>query len=150
MELKTMETEIPKEDEQETSLSDTDWDNRILCSDDNCIGVIGPDGHCKECGKEFEGSLPEAIVSDQESQPDESRSDQESQPDESRSDQESQPDESRDSADIDAQPQSSADITSGEKTKSGDWANRQLCSDGNCIGVIGPDGRCKECGKALE
>ena len=139
MELKTMETEIPNEDEQETSLSDTDWDNRILCSDDNCIGVIGPDGHCKECGKEFEGTLPETIVSDQESQPDESRSDQES-----------QPDESRDSADIDAQPQSSADITSGEKTKSGDWANRQLCSDDNCIGVIGPDGRCKECGKALE
>lgn len=27
------------------------------------------------------------------------------------------------------------------------FANRVLCSDGNCIGVIGPDGRCKECGK---
>ncbi len=28
-----------------------------------------------------------------------------------------------------------------------EWADRRLCSDGNCIGVIGPDGRCKECGK---
>jgi hypothetical protein len=28
-----------------------------------------------------------------------------------------------------------------------DFASRKLCSDGNCIGVIGPDGRCKECGK---
>jgi hypothetical protein len=28
-----------------------------------------------------------------------------------------------------------------------EWENRQLCSDGNCIGVIGPDGRCKECGR---
>lgn len=26
--------------------------------------------------------------------------------------------------------------------------NRVLCSDGNCIGVIGPDGRCKVCGRA--
>jgi hypothetical protein len=37
-----------------------------------------------------------------------------------------------------------------ENTDSDDWTSRQLCSDGNCIGVIGPDGRCKECGKALE
>lgn len=29
----------------------------------------------------------------------------------------------------------------------GDWADRKLCSDGACIGVIGPDGKCKECGK---
>ena len=28
-----------------------------------------------------------------------------------------------------------------------EWANRRLCVDGNCIGVIGPDGRCKECGR---
>lgn len=26
--------------------------------------------------------------------------------------------------------------------------NRIICSDGNCIGVIGPDGRCKVCGRA--
>ena len=32
-----------------------DWDNRVLCSDGNCIGVIGPDGNCKECGKPYEG-----------------------------------------------------------------------------------------------
>ena len=126
-----METEIPNEDERETSLSDTDWDNRILCSDDNCIGVIGPDGHCKECGKKYEGSLPEAGAADKKN-----LSEGE--------------DGSRETADIDAQPQSSADITSAEKTESGDWANRQLCGDGNCIGVIGPDGRCNECGKALE
>ena len=27
------------------------------------------------------------------------------------------------------------------------FVNRVLCSDGSCIGVIGLDGRCKECGK---
>jgi hypothetical protein len=26
--------------------------------------------------------------------------------------------------------------------------NRRLCSDDSCIGVIGEDGRCRECGKA--
>jgi hypothetical protein len=30
-----------------------------------------------------------------------------------------------------------------------EWQNRKLCSDGNCIGVIGKDGICSECGKAL-
>ena len=131
MELEMMETEIPNEDQQETSFSDTDWDNRILCSDDSCIGVIGPDGHCKECGKKYEGTLPETIASDKESQS----------PGE---------DESRARADIDSQPQASAGITSEEETQSDGWANRQLCSDGNCIGIIGPDGRCKECEKPLE
>ncbi len=31
-----------------------------------------------------------------------------------------------------------------------EWANRRLCPDGSCIGVIGPDGRCKECGRPAE
>ena len=124
-----METEIPNEDEQGTNQSDSDWDNRILCSDGSCIGVIGPDGHCKECGKKYEGTLPETIVADNES----------------RSEGEDEP---RTGADMDAQP--AADASLREETEADDWVNRQLCSDGNCIGVIGPDGRCKECGKTLE
>ncbi len=124
-----METEIPNEDEQETYQSDTDWDSRTLCSDGNCIGVIGPDGHCKECGKKYEGTLPETIVADNES----------------RSEGEDEP---WAGADIEAQP--SADTTFREEPGADDWAHRQLCSDGNCIGVIGSDGRCKECGKPAE
>ena len=27
-----------------------------------------------------------------------------------------------------------------------DPAERELCADGNCTGVIGPDGKCKACG----
>ena len=30
----------------------------------------------------------------------------------------------------------------------GEWDQRQLCPDGGCIGVIGPDGTCKVCGHA--
>ena len=30
-----------------------------------------------------------------------------------------------------------------------DLENRQLCPDGSCTGVIGDDGRCKECGRSV-
>ena len=123
-----METGIPKENEQKTSPSDSDWDSRILCSDGNCIGVIGPDGNCNECGKKYEGKLPDPINSDTESHPDEFSTD----------------------TDIETPPQSTADATPDEDSESDDWSDRKLCSDGNCIGVIGSDGRCKECGKPLD
>ena len=32
-----------------------DFDSRKLCSDGTCIGVIGPDGRCKECGEPYTG-----------------------------------------------------------------------------------------------
>ena len=108
---------------------DSDWKNRILCSDGNCIGVIGPDGRCKECGQKYEGKLPETFGDDSATQ----------------SAEEDEP-----VADTVDETQAAADAVSDEETDDDDWANRRLCSDGNCIGVIGPDGRCKECGKALE
>ena len=43
------------DDEKENGSNDSDWENRVLCSDESCIGVIGPDGRCKECGKPFAG-----------------------------------------------------------------------------------------------
>ncbi len=33
--------------------NEDDFDNRILCSDGSCIGVIGPNGRCKICGKPY-------------------------------------------------------------------------------------------------
>ncbi|MGD9212518.1 MAG: hypothetical protein PVI90_17175, partial [Desulfobacteraceae bacterium] len=46
--------ELEDVDEDESDDLDPDWENRILCADENCIGVIGPDGKCKECGKIYE------------------------------------------------------------------------------------------------
>ena len=123
-----MENDKPNEEEQETSYSDIDWDNRILCEDGNCIGVIGPDGKCKECGRKYEGTLPETITSAGEDTFDSSDEIEEAE----------------------APDQTAVDEPVGEHEDSDDWTSRQLCSDGNCIGVIGTDGRCKECGKALE
>lgn len=94
-----------------------DWEKRILCSDESCIGTIGSDGKCKECGKVYEGELPaehdasspQTLIADK---------------------QKPAPPEDGDCDD--------------------DWDKRVLCSDGTCIGVIGPDGKCKECGKPLQ
>jgi hypothetical protein len=111
------------------SNDDIDWDNRVLCSDGNCIGVIGPNGRCKECGLSYEGDLPAAAP------------------------------EKADSAEtLPAEPPSSGqentETGAGEEqaasASDADWENRRLCSDGNCIGVIGPDGKCKECGRPDE
>lgn len=35
----------------ESTASDEEWEKRVLCSDESCIGTIGPDGRCRECGK---------------------------------------------------------------------------------------------------
>lgn len=94
-----------------------DWDTRVLCSDESCIGTIGADGKCRECGKPYEGILPEG------------------------------------------HGQETVKVAAVEETKTvatqdadsdDDWDERVLCSDGACIGVIGPDGKCKECGKPLK
>jgi len=128
-----METEIPEENERETVPTDIEWEHRILCSDGNCIGVIGPDGRCKECGKEYEGTLAEDHFSaKKEPSPAENADEKEDpSPAENAYEKEDPP--------LEDMPHEAAD--------NDDWQDRVLCSDGNCIGVIGPDGRCKECGK---
>ena len=122
-----------KDMEEGKSELDIEWERRVLCSDGNCIGVIGPDGKCKECGKPYEGDLPvPAAMPESDS-------------------------EGSDVIEEDAGPQTDgaeeADANAaGDASENLDteWENRQLCSDGNCIGVIGPDGKCKECGKPFE
>jgi hypothetical protein len=139
-----METEIPQENEIEDQAdTDINWDNRILCSDGNCIGVIGADGRCKECGKKYEGSLPETSAVEQEDQVLDEDEAMSAAADESKVEQEDQ------AVDEDEVMPAAADEsnTVEESPADGDWENRVLCRDGNCIGVIGPDGRCKECGK---
>ena len=91
-----------------------DWENRTLCSDKSCIGIIGPNGKCRECGKVYEGELPAGhgsssikTVTIEEPKP----------------------------------------VPPDETVSDDDWDKRVLCSDESCIGTIGPDGRCKECGK---
>jgi rubredoxin len=114
------------------SQADIDWKNRVLCSDGNCIGVIGTDGRCKECGLLFDGDLP-AAPSGEDIEPETTHTEP------------AQPAARREEVEEAENPEAeSAPATDGE------WENRRLCSDGNCIGVIGPDGKCKECGLAYK
>jgi hypothetical protein len=104
--------------ENSTSVNlDKEWQNRKLCSDGNCIGVIGKNGFCSECGrKSIENG--EASPGGFEAETLEAHGD-----------------------DLSAEP---PDADSAEDS---DWENRVLCSDENCIGIMGPDGRCTACGK---
>jgi hypothetical protein len=94
---------------------DEGWDDRRLCSDESCIGVIGPDGRCKECGKPGGDPAPRPAVAP--------------------------------GAGPQLAPAGSAPEPAPTAAAPDDWDDRRLCSDESCIGVIGPDGRCKECGK---
>jgi len=104
---------------------DGGWEERRLCSDESCIGVIGPDGRCKECGRPAEEgggaeapSPPAAAAAGPPA--------------------------------AGGEAVGAPDPEAGPAAEDDDWARRRLCSDESCIGVIGPDGRCKECGRPAE
>jgi hypothetical protein len=121
--------------------ADPEWKNRVLCNDGNCIGVIGPDGRCKECGKPYNET--EQIYDNEDNETEIY---------------DRAPDEGLISEEQDFFPLDPEELndTSGESGTEKDaepgseWDKRMLCIDGNCIGVIGPDGHCKECGKPYE
>lgn len=101
--------------------SPPDLESRRLCPDGACIGVIGADGRCKVCGKEadpLEAASSDAAPVAGSGSP-------------------AEPGAGEEAASFD-------DPDDGEPP---DLASRRLCSDGACIGVIGPDDRCKVCGK---
>ncbi|MFC1829167.1 hypothetical protein ACFL0O_06110 [Thermodesulfobacteriota bacterium] len=110
------------DEEKNDMREDIDWENRTLCSDESCIGTLGPDGQCNVCDKAYEGELP---ADDH--------------------------DDSVESAYVDEEGfETEAFDEEDDSTPDIDWESRTLCSDESCIGVIGSDGRCKECGNVFE
>jgi len=109
-----------------------EWAARTLCSDSACIGVIGPEGNCLECGRPYDGELPDNLAATMPST-------------------DMVADEIPEDDELDA-PSTDTAVDSAEEPQSDDdeWAARKLCSDEGCIGIIGPDGRCLECGRASE
>ena len=98
---------------------------RRLCPDGACIGVIGPNGRCSECGR-APGDAREAPAPAEISPrtPTSGRSRRRSGRDRSRATRRR------------LAASSDSDFNPG----------RRLCDDGSCLGVIGPDGRCNVCG----
>jgi hypothetical protein len=122
-----MNDETLEKMDTEESTTDVDWKNRRLCSDGNCIGVIGPDGCCKVCGQPYAGELPDSGTQASATAP--------------------SIDGSRKTPLPLAQDTEVPSADTLDEEADPDWENRRLCSDGNCIGVIGPDGCCKVCGQ---
>jgi len=114
--------------------ADIEWEKRTLCSDETCIGTIGLNGKCRVCGKTL-GAVNKQETPDQEAPLQEST-------------QEDTPQSEVHTKD-DITEKIEVEEEEGIGPGDGDWENRILCSDEGCIGVIGPDGKCKECGKTL-
>ncbi len=100
----------------------SEWDRRQLCPDGACVGVIGPDGTCKVCGRAAPGydgayrSGPaEPIEEEEEAAPEE-------------------------------RVEKLVDVAE-TAVHDAEWTERKLCPDGGCVGVIGDDGKCKVCGR---
>lgn len=105
------------------AVSDKQWKQRRLCSDGNCIGIIGEDGRCKECGLPYKGELPSSDIDD------------------------GVDDLAAEQSAIEANDPTGGDPASVSDCSDDSWENRTLCIDESCIGIIGPDGCCKACGK---
>ena len=97
-----------------------EWDQRQLCPDGGCVGVIGDNGQCKVCGRvatNWGDERNRGLVASTDDDEDDDDAE----------------DEGEDHADNVAEP--------------GEWSDRKLCPDGGCIGLIGDDGKCQVCGK---
>lgn len=131
-----------------------EWDQRQLCPDGSCIGLIGANGLCKVCGRAAQGWGEErkrglvAEAADTSDVLDENEDDDDLEDDLTEDDAAGDDDEGdyeEDDEDDEVDPISpSAPATLGALAE---WADRRLCPDGSCIGLIGDDGRCKICGK---
>ena len=150
------------EEEEEDEIAPTapaeigEWKKRQLCSDGACVGVIGDDGKCKVCGKPASG----VVEDDEEDEDDDDEDGEEEAADDEDNDEDEDEDEDEEDDELAAaaadlagvashsEVASAKDLAASAATPKDDEDNRQLCPDGGCIGVIGPNGKCKVCGKA--
>ncbi|MFH2010618.1 MAG: hypothetical protein ABI333_28715 [bacterium] len=107
-----------------------DPNRRELCPDGACIGVIGADGLCKECGAPSPNGPP--------------RDGPEAEAEAAL------PKEPTAAPKTETVPNVEDEDHAPEETDGFDPNHRELCPDGACVGVVGPDGKCKECGRQAE
>ena len=104
---------------------------RRLCPDGSCIGVVGDDGRCRVCGRDAGGGKSAAAAAGGMAAVAATT----------------------DETDFDSDSDSSSDsdeMAAADAAEPGTLSfdpARRLCSDGNCIGLIGPDGNCNVCGQ---
>lgn len=116
-------------------MSVDEWDYREVCPDGGCVGVIGPDGTCKVCGRvspTWDNERERGLVVDG-ADPDQDPAG------------EDEDDEDEDGDDEEAE---AAALAPDASTEEHEWSRRTLCPDGACVGVIGANGVCSVCGKS--
>ena len=101
------------------SENDFSLEDRILCTDGACVGVIGDNGCCGVCGKAYDG---DEVVGGSEKKEGDSEV--------------GETDETLEQSD-------------SEKEASCDPDERVNCPDDMCVGIIGENGTCGVCGKSL-
>ncbi len=141
-----------------------DFALRTLCPDGGCVGLMGPDGSCKECGLVSDNVLSDprlrglktpAIEDSEESEingdEEQSEHDPSDEEEDSEDEEEDSEDEEEDSEDEEEGSEDEEEDESSEQDSKepGEFAERRLCPDGSCIGVIGLSGTCNECGTVL-
>jgi hypothetical protein len=112
--------------------ADLDLESRVLCPDGACIGVIGDDGRCRVCGRAGEAPPVRAGRVD-----DDADGDQEDAGEFDDDFDDDDGDRVEAGAEGDPALGGSSDFDDGG----------ELCPDGACIGLLGPDGACKVCGR---
>lgn len=100
----------------------SEWEQRQLCPDGACVGVIGPDGTCKACGRVAPNWGDERRRGQRASA----------------------------ELEIETAPVETAEVSTPATESPDDFEARQLCPDGACIGVIGASGKCNVCGRTAE
>ena len=137
-----------------------EWDQRQLCPDGSCIGVIGPDGTCKVCGRAApnwgdernRGLLPpddqeRDIADDDDDDLDDDDDDLDGDDGDDDDDDDDDGDGEDEGDDLGDGGANGLAASAAAHEPRGEWGERRLCPNGACIGVIGDDGRCKVCGR---
>ena len=116
-------------------MADTDTlEDRVPCTDEMCVGIIGPSGRCGVCGKP--GTPPQS------GRIEHPHDDLHSTPD-AGSDTEPDPD-----AEADRRAASpSSEPEAEDDSEAEGIADRIPCPDEMCVGILSPKGRCGTCGK---
>jgi hypothetical protein len=113
---------MPDMEDHSSSNGTFDPTQRRLCPDGTCVGIVGPDGRCGECGRtEAQAAAGEEPI---------------------------EPSSSADAAGSAALGDAPA-VGPGRNDVGFD-PTRRLCDDGTCVGVIGDDGTCRACGRRAE
>jgi hypothetical protein len=119
----------------------TEWDQRQLCPDGSCVGVIGGDGTCKVCGRaapNWGDERKRGLVAERVNEEADDADDDEDDDDEYEGD-------DYDGDDADEDDDDDDDELAAGASSDPDWQQRKLCPDEACIGLIGDDGKCKVC-----